>query len=173
MAALMTGPAFSGIRRRVENSQSPTCKSCGPWWRLPLLLGVVLAAILWSRGRFLRKAPPENIQDQPGPVADAHPGDSVSLAIDFGGGRRKSFDAVKWRKGMTVANLLPPAPDVEIVQRGAGEAAFLVAIDGVSNEGTSGRNWTYTVNGQSADRSFAVYKLQPGDRVLWTFGPSR
>jgi hypothetical protein len=28
----------------------------------------------------------------------------------------------------------------------------------------------YAVNGQFADSSFAVYRLKPGDRVLWTFG---
>ncbi len=50
------------------------------------------------------------------------------------------------------------------------QSAFLTAIDGVENEGADGQNWTYTVNGQIADRSFAVYELKPGDQVLWTFG---
>jgi hypothetical protein len=39
----------------------------------------------------------------------------------------------------------------------------------VKNEGAGGRNWTYRVNDKHADRSFAVYELQPGDHVLWTF----
>jgi hypothetical protein len=72
------------------------------------------------------------------------------------------------------ADLLNAASsDLAITQRGSGQAALLTAIGDVSNEGAGGSNWTYEVNGQSADRSFAVYELRPGDRVLWTFGPRR
>jgi hypothetical protein len=64
-------------------------------------------------------------------------------------------------------------PNVRIAQKGTGESAFVTAIDDIRNEGADGQNWTYSVNDQSADRSFAVYKLKAGDRVLWTFGPQR
>jgi hypothetical protein len=49
----------------------------------------------------------------------------------------------------------------------------LTSINGVANEGAGGNNWTYEVNGRSGDRSYAVYELRAGDRVLWTFGPPR
>jgi hypothetical protein len=167
----MTGPAFSAIRRRVDNSQRQACKTCGPWWRLPLLLGFVLAAIVWSRVRSLREVPHETEKGNPQLVADADSHGTVALAIDFGGGRRKIFDAIAWREGMTVADMFSKGLDVAVTQKGSGESALLTAIDGVANEGTDGRNWTYAVNGQVADRGFAVYRLRPGDRVLWTFGP--
>ena len=38
------------------------------------------------------------------------------------------------------------------------------------NQWEHGSNWTYKVNDVTADRSMAIYDLQPGDRVLWTFG---
>ena len=63
---------------------------------------------------------------------------------------------------MTVADLLSSAPEVPITQKGSDQAAFLTAINGVANEGAGGKNWTYEVNGEVADRSFAVYELQPG-----------
>jgi hypothetical protein len=49
----------------------------------------------------------------------------------------------------------------------------LAELDHVGNEGAGGRNWLYQVNGKHADRSFAVYVLQPGDHVLWRFTASR
>lgn len=166
----MTGPTFSAIRRPVENTPSSSCSRCGPWWRLPLLLGLVLAAIVWSR---MRSHPdnPQSGKDHPAPAASASSGDKVSLAIDFGGGRRKKFDAIAWHDGMTVADLLNATPGVAITQKGSGQSALLTAIDGVENQGATADNWTYSVNGPMADRSFAVYKLRPGDQVLWTFGP--
>jgi len=60
-----------------------------------------------------------------------------------------------------------------MVQKGSGESAFLTTIDGIENQGDAGHNWTYSVNGKHADRSFEIYKLEPGDQVLWTFGPQK
>ncbi len=57
-------------------------------------------------------------------------------------------------------------------ERGSGATAFLTQLDDLKNEG-SGRNWIYRVNGQIADRSFAVYRLEAGDTVLWKFEKSR
>jgi hypothetical protein len=156
----------------MENTSTTSCSACGSWWRLPLLLGLVLAAILLSRGRGIWEAAPESsgaaAPDSAG-VAREH----VSLTIDFGGGRRQDFDAVAWNEGMTVADLFGTASGIEVTQKGSGQGAFLTAIEGVANEGADANNWTYEVNGQSGDRSYAVYELHPGDRVLWTFGPPR
>ena len=72
---------------------------------------------------------------------------------------------------MTVADLFGKASGIEVIQKGSGQSAFLTAVDGVANEGADGNNWTYAVNGQSGDRSFAVYELQPGRSRLvdiWT-----
>jgi hypothetical protein len=155
----------------VDHKPLTTVPWGNSWWRLPLLLGLVLAAIVWSRTHALREAPTDKSGEMPAPIAASDPGPKVALTVDFGGGRRLAFAAIAWRDGMTVADLTTAWPNIAIKQKGAGESAFVTSIDDVENQGADGKNWTYSVNDQMADRSFAVYKLKPGDRVLWTFGP--
>jgi hypothetical protein len=154
----------------MENEPSKECPACGPWWRLPLLLGLVLAAIVWSRVHGLREATSEKEIDQPAPVTDGVPKEKIALTIDFGDGRPKNFDAIAWRSGMTVADAMKAASGVTVAQKGSGQSAFVTSIDGVQNQGADAHNWMYKINGKVADRSFAVYELKPGDRILWTFG---
>jgi len=149
-----------------------SCSSCGPWWRLPLLLALVLAAILLTREIGTR----ETADVGPNPPADrtfGRTGETISLAIDYGDERRQQYDGVPWREGMTVRDALAAAVDssgnVKFAQQGSDQTAFLTQIEGVKNEGAGGRNWTYSVNGKLGDRSFAIYPLRPGDQVLWTF----
>ena len=75
--------------------------------------------------------------------------------------------------GMTVADLMVAASHlpkgIQFSQQGSGESALLTEINGDANQGGDGKNWIYSVNGNDADRSFAIYKLEPGDHVLWTF----
>ncbi len=151
---------------------SPSCSSCRSWWRLPLLLALVLAAIWLLRDRSVRDAAPDSNDAPPGTSAVTVGEETVSLTIDFGDGRRTQFEPIGWREGMSVRDLTRetsrPARRLEV--QGSGKSAFLASLDGVANEGADGRNWTYDVNGERGDRSFAIYELRPGDRVLWTFG---
>jgi Domain of unknown function (DUF4430) len=151
----------------VDHQPLNTVSSRKTWWRLPLLLGLVLAAIVWSRPHALREAPADKSVEMPATIAASDPRPKVALSVDFGGGRRIAFAAIAWRDGMTVADLMSAWPNVAIKEKGA----LVTSIDDVENQGAEGKNWTYRVNDQMADRSFAVYKLKPGDRVLWTFGP--
>jgi hypothetical protein len=154
----------------MENEPVKTCSRCGPWWRLPLLLTLVFVAIVCSQLARLRHEPPENSSNRPAPITDGKPEQKIELTIDFGGGKRKNFEAIAWHADMTVADAMNASSGLNIAQKGAGESAFVTAIDGAENQGSDGMNWTYSVNGKIADRSFAVYELKPGDRVLWTFG---
>ncbi len=141
-------------------------------WRLPVLLAVVLAAILAWRGGGLLQS--ENAKRNPLPVhTENSAGQQVQLTVDFGTGEKKELIAVPWRKGMTVADLMSSASNISIGQRGSGQGTLLTSINDVSNQGADGKNWTFEVNDREADRSFAVYELHPGDRVLWTFGLRR
>jgi hypothetical protein len=97
----------------------------------------------------------------------------VSLTVDFGDGRKQNFGDLAWHEGMTVADLLSAAPGLTTNQKGAGQAALLIAINDIANKGADDNNWMYDVNGKRGDRSFAVFELQPGDRVLWSFEPRR
>jgi len=176
-AALMTPAAIFAIRRRMESPRAESCPSscptCGSWWRLPLLLGLVLAAIMLSRGCGLWEVQQKTGDGAAHESADEATREKVSLSIDFGNGRRQDFAALAWHEGMTVAEVFGQAAGIAIAQKGTGPGTFLTTIDDVANEGADGSNWTYKVNGQSGDRSFAVVELRPGDRVLWTFGRRR
>jgi len=159
----------------MENPSPTTCSACGPWWRLPLVLGFVLAAMVVWRATSMWEQPPANATSDGAATGESPDtaSEHVSLAIDFGNGRRQEFEKLAWREGMTVADLVGEVRGIELTQRGTGQGAFVTAIGGVANEGAEKNNWTYEVNGKSGDRSFAVYELRPGDRVLWIFGPQR
>ena len=160
----------------AEQCARSECAACG-WWRLPLLLAVVLAAILAFRGSGIRVG---EVAEEPADIETtaevAASGETVSLVIEFGETDERREFTPTWRAGMTVANALAAARQQTDDQRrlgyavqGSGQSAFLTDLAGVANEGAGGRNWTYTVNGKLADRSFAVYELEPGDQVLWSF----
>ncbi len=161
-------------------SPPPRCAPCSSWWRLPLLLSLVLAALLLARGRGGPDAAPAPDRSRAAPLAPADvapTGETASLTIDFGHGRTLRFDALAWHDGMTVDDLLTVAaarPDgPRFGRQGSGQLAFLTAIDGVTNAGGTGRNWHFFVNGRPADRSFGAYVLRPGDQVLWKFVPAQ
>ena len=156
-----------------ENREA--CSSCNGWWRLPLGLALVLVAILALRGGVRDEKSQRPIQTRT--VAMNQAGETVSLAIDFGDSTSRKFADLAWQEGMTVADALVAVSEVEpgarFSQQGSGKMAFLTELGHLRNEGAGGRNWTYAVNGRRADRSFAVYELEPGDRVLWSFAASQ
>jgi hypothetical protein len=155
---------------RMQESPSK-CSTCGSWWRLPLLLGVVLVAMLLLRNGGIRTATTDSGAAPPNEPAGASQ-ETVVLSIDFGDGRLQELEPVAWRSGMTVRDLTRETrrENRNLVVKGSGASAFLASLDGVENEGADGRNWMYQVNGEPGDRSFAIYELAPSDRVLWTFG---
>lgn len=98
---------------------------------------------------------------------------SVALKIDFGSEKASIETDVVCSPETTVLGVLDRAQNMDELKfayRGSGETAFVTAIGGVENEGVSGKNWIYRVNGETGDRSAGVYQLDPGDRVLWSFG---
>jgi hypothetical protein len=100
----------------------------------------------------------------------------VSLTVDYGDGVQKRFTAIPWKPGMTVLDVLETARKhprgIRFKYRGSGSRAFLFQIDDIENEG-KGDNWIFRVNGTLGDRSFAIFKLNAGDAVLWEFGKSK
>jgi hypothetical protein len=149
-----------------------SCPACGSWWRLPLLLAIVLAILLVFQSRQWREEDRPRHAAPPGAdsAESSEPSpEQVQLTIDFGDGRPPLSATANWRNGMTVADLLGANEDVRIKSQGEGASTFLTELNGVANEGAGGRNWLYRVNGKHADRSLAVYELRPGDHVLWKF----
>jgi hypothetical protein len=153
----------------TETPNDESCSACNSWWRLPLLLAIVLVAIMLLLRRGEPEPREESRQAAPEDIAAAANAANTQLTINFGDDRPPIEAESSWREGMTVADLLNNNSMVNVVIIGSGASAFLTSINGAANEGARGRNWTYRVNGKHADRSFAVYELRPGDHVLWTF----
>src|SRR3954464_11470766 len=99
----MTHEPIFVIRRPMNTESSPSCSRCGSWWRLPLLLALVLAGIFWWRFPGSDGLPEKNEKNLSGTSIDAESEQKVSLTVDFGDGRRKNFDALPWHEGATVA----------------------------------------------------------------------
>lgn len=157
----------------TDSAAATRSSPSGSWWRLPLLLAIVLAAIVVARSSQNGLRGPLSTSESSPPPGAVDSGKTVALEIDFGTGQKREFAAIPWFQGMTVDDLMTAASrekdSFQYFVQGDLAMTMLVKIDESLNEGAAGRNWTYTVNGKAADRSLAVYELQPGDRVLWTF----
>ena len=178
------GPPDQGLRKRRP-------------WLLVLLLSIMLAAIVLfgkpgTDGQLdANRVSPIRLQGQANELTGSSPrqnehglnlhpaGQSVTLAIDFGQGTTRTFADLPWRQGMTVADLMRGVhrsqPSFKFSQRGSGARAFLTTIGEVANGelangAKNGDYWLYTINGKQGTRSFGIQPLNPGDRVLWTFG---
>ncbi len=109
--------------------------------------------------------------------ADEPPAKTVRLVIDYGDGVEKHFTRIAWKPKMTVLDAVELASRVKhgikVKYRGRGETAFLMKIDDLQNEGGSrdSRSWLFSVNGKPAMKSFGIYGLEQGDRIVWKFGP--
>ena len=102
---------------------------------------------------------------------------TVSLVIDYNDGAQIRFPAIPWKEDFTALNALEFAADhphgITFKSRGSGETALLYRIDDLENQGGSGLNWIFKVDGKLGDRSFAITPLKPGDRILWKFDEYR
>jgi hypothetical protein len=134
---------------------------------------VLLGMFLWKQN-----------QPVPQPVASSHEravwtpsarptGETVVLEIDFGNGARRIFEALPYRDGMTVADVMDEArnfqPALRYAQVGEGAGGFLTELEGLKNEGASGRNWQYDVAGTPGNKSFCLQTVAYGELVRWTF----
>jgi Domain of unknown function (DUF4430) len=100
---------------------------------------------------------------------------AFKLVIDYSDGVQKQF-VLTWKQDMTVLdgmNLAKEHPHgIKFVYDGATPDRYLLTqIDDVKNEGSGSgkRNWLYWVNSIPADKSFGVYKLKAGDKVVWKY----
>ena len=84
----------------------------------------------------------------------------ITLRIDFGNGTTVTFNGLS---GTTVLNVTDSVVDVET--NWAGDLAYIVSIDGVSQD--QNHWWQYWVNGNYATVAANWFSLQDGDSVLW------
>ncbi len=141
-------------------------------WLFPFFLALILGSlVIWDRARehpALSKAP--SLEWTP---SDKPTGEVVQLEIDFGNGAKRQFDALPWKAGMTAADVMAAArdfqPGITYEQIGEGEGGFLTQLEGLKNEGASGRNWRYEVAGTPGTKSFCLQEVAPGEQVRWWF----
>ena len=140
-------------------------------WLLPLLAVAALVVIVVVRFQQQDRSARRAAETAQQAVSEG----VVQLETDYADGVQKRLTALPWRAGMTVADAMELAAahqrGIRYNHEGVGADALLVSIDGLKNEGggSSSRNWIYRINGEQGDRSFAVYELQSGDTVLWSF----
>lgn len=145
-----------------------------------LILGLVVLVIGIGIGAWLspRKSAAPSPISTPTPTAAGTPAPaahSVAVLIDFGDGSQRRFPELAFAPGMSAADAIlaakahPRGPTVE--SSGAGETAFVAAIDGVRNQGAGekARNWQFFVNDDFGRRGAGATILKPGDRVAWVF----
>ncbi len=97
---------------------------------------------------------------------------TVILEVIGGSSAPKSIDVV-CSPDSTVLMTLERAQqmgELKYESIGSGETTFVKAIDGITNEGSDGKNWIYRVNGKLGDKSAGIYTVAPGDRISWSWG---
>lgn len=98
----------------------------------------------------------------------------VSLTVDYGDGAQKRYPRIPWKRQMTALDATQWAAKhprgIKVKQRGSGQITLVTQIDDLKNGGGSQtKNWIFRVNGKLGDKSCAVFHVQPGDRILWSF----
>ncbi len=138
-----------------------------------ILALILLGMLLWNRNKL--ESP--TVEVQPGEVqwtpSEQPAGEVVRLEIDFGNGAKRQFEALPWRADMPVEDVMLAArefrPGIRYVQIGEGAGGFLTELEGLKNEGASGRNWRYEVAGSPGSMSFCLQKVAAGELVRWRF----
>ncbi|RDE11191.1 MAG: hypothetical protein C4K47_10505 [Candidatus Thorarchaeota archaeon] len=86
----------------------------------------------------------------------------ITISIDFGNYTNASY------AGINAANVLNATQSIAQVELSwYGDFAFVIAIDGVSNDPTAGLWWQYWVNGQLGPVAANKYELEDNDSIQW------
>lgn len=99
---------------------------------------------------------------------------TVDLVVDFGAAAAENIRVqIPCSEDSTVLDILKRAElngDLKLKSSGAGETAFVQAINGVGGARTPDQYWTYWLNGALAKTGSGVTEVDPGDEVQWRFG---
>ena len=98
---------------------------------------------------------------------------TVNLTIDFGGAAENVEVQIPCSEDSTVMDVLRRAEmngDLKLQSSGSGETAFVQSINGVGQQSSTGKYWTYLLNGELSKTGSGVTEVDPGDEVNWRFG---
>jgi hypothetical protein len=132
---------------------------------------LVVCGLMLSSGGCQRKGnevampPPTATQDA---STDASAAGTVTMEFTWDNDKVTTWEIKGIQPGDTVLDAMRKVESPEIVIQGEGPNAFVSSIGELST--TAGEGWSYSVNGQWADRSVGVYKIKPGDKIVWSHG---
>jgi hypothetical protein len=92
----------------------------------------------------------------------------VSVSIDFGNGTNVTYSGIQ---APTVLNATQAIAQLEL--NWYGDLAFVVSIDGVSNDAVQGLWWQYWVDQQLGPVAANKYLLKSNESIQWRRGPSQ
>ena len=132
---------------------------------LLFLVGMLIYAVISRKN--------ESQNSEPLRASDAQPAQHyVEIALKLPEEDEKRVQ-VTWNPGMTVFEATQSAGEQDpyfLSQwQGSGAMAFLTELGGISNQGSVGQNWLFSVNGQEAKLGAGATKIVHGDHVLWEF----
>lgn len=155
----------------TPDQQSPIEGNAPHLWRLPVALAVVLLVVLGLRSYYADLGQTvQSLSTEKMPSTAAHSVEVVLQEADAA----QSYQ-VGWTPGMNALEatqqLAKQDASLQLRIRGSGELILVTAIGKRENEGLTGLNWQYEVNGEYQNRGAAACPLSPGDRVLWKYAP--
>ncbi|MCA9293369.1 MAG: DUF4430 domain-containing protein [Phycisphaerales bacterium] len=101
---------------------------------------------------------------------------TVALTIDFANGFEMRYTLPEMQDGATALDVMLAARahecPLQFEYKGEGPKAFLMSIEGVSNElkGPGSTNWLYWVNDGFAKVGMGQQVVHDGDEITWRFG---
>jgi hypothetical protein len=138
----------------TSTTDSP-CLTSGMLWSVLMLCGELLVAGGCSR--------PQS------PVANVPESQAGAITVVFilpDGEVRREMEAVA--PGTSIADVMAKIDDPKIEMTGTGATAFVKSIGNLGT--TDGKGWTFSVDGQWADRGIGAYALTPPATIRWKHG---
>lgn len=137
-----------------------------------LVLSVAVFFLGFSTARLLpqQKADKPRIEDVTKLQSEMKSA-SVSVMVDFGDGKMPSASDIVWHEGQSVFDALKLFDDrvslgIKSKDYGGDMGVFVESI-GDKQDPNKKAWWQYWVNNEYGKISSSVYKLKPGDVVMW------
>ena len=111
-------------------------------------------------------------KQEPGAIGAG--GDSVAVQIPALADRAAVQEQIPAEAGHTQSVLaymqaMQKKGLVEFTSSGEGDMVLIESLQGLKNQGATGKNWLYAVDGKLANRGVATMTVAGGQRVQWCY----
>lgn len=143
------------------------------FWVLVLALSVASGVTIYT---YANQAMPVGTEvvyadKTPGRVAGVETAETVvTVTVDFGDDAPRTFTSDNAKENTALEHTVQTLVDnnIPFELNTSSFGTLLQSVDGRVN-GTDGKFWTYTVNGEFATVGAAEYQVKSGDTVAWSF----